>query len=352
MAERKLRCYNESKNTRRRCLCIVRRPWGGQISAPTVSIIVPVYCVEEYLKECVDSIYAQDFTDWELILIDDASPDGSGTLADALAAHEPRTRVIHLKENGGQALARNRGIEECRGRYLTFIDSDDFVAPNYLSTLVHTAQDQHADVVCMSHARYHQKTDGSWYVRLRVQFKDARITDDKKQRMQKMTEFAFNATPWGKLFSHQLFKDSALRFEPILSEDILFHFRLLYEAGTYISLSKIGYYYRQTKNSTVHATNLEKSRKAMESLMTALHHVELYLRDMPDIMADRALTNHIRSWFANAFLNWLWLRVSNGLNGDQVVAQVHDIFEKEDHEHAGLLIYLFDAWLEKFKTSS
>jgi len=112
------------------------------------------------------------------------------------------------------------------------------------------------------------------------------------------------------------------------------------------------YYYRQTKNSTVHATNLEKSRKAMESLMTALHHVELYLRDMPDIMADRALTNHIRSWFANAFLNWLWLRVSNGLNGDQVVAQVHDIFEKEDHEHAGLLIYLFDAWLEKFKTSS
>lgn len=93
---------------------------------PALSIIVPVYRVEQYLTECIDSILAQTFTDWELILVDDGSPDGSGAICDRYAARDSRIRVIH-KPNGGVSAARNDALDIARGRYITFVDSDDYL---------------------------------------------------------------------------------------------------------------------------------------------------------------------------------------------------------------------------------
>lgn len=91
---------------------------------PELSIIIPVYKVELYLKPCLDSVLAQTFTDWELILVDDGSPDNSGRICDEYAAKDSRIRVIH-KSNGGVAAARNAALNITRGRYITFVDSDD-----------------------------------------------------------------------------------------------------------------------------------------------------------------------------------------------------------------------------------
>ena len=91
-----------------------------------MSIIVPVYRVEQYLAECIESILAQTFTDWELILVDDGSPDGSGAICDLYAARDRRIRVIH-KPNGGVSAARNDALDVACGRYITFIDSDDYL---------------------------------------------------------------------------------------------------------------------------------------------------------------------------------------------------------------------------------
>lgn len=103
-------------------------------ATPEISIIVPVYKVEKYLRETLDSILAQTFTSWECILVDDGSPDACGTICDEYAAADPRFRVIH-RTNGGLSAARNSGIGDCRAPFVTFVDSDDVLRPEYLARL-------------------------------------------------------------------------------------------------------------------------------------------------------------------------------------------------------------------------
>lgn len=97
---------------------------------PLLSIIVPIYKVEEFLEECVESILKQEFKDYELILVDDGSPDNCGKICDNYAELDNRIKVIH-KKNGGLSSARNAGKEVAKGKYLSFIDSDDFISDNY-----------------------------------------------------------------------------------------------------------------------------------------------------------------------------------------------------------------------------
>lgn len=101
------------------------------MTQPIVSVIVPVYNMEKHLRRCVDSILAQTFTAFEVLLIDDGSTDGSGTICDEYAARDPRIRVFH-KPNGGASSARNTGLEHARGEWVTFCDSDDYVFPCWL----------------------------------------------------------------------------------------------------------------------------------------------------------------------------------------------------------------------------
>lgn len=116
---------------------------------PLISVIVPVYKVEEYLNRCVDSILSQTFTDFELILIDDGSPDNSGKICDEYAQNESRIHVIH-KKNGGLSSARNAGIDwvfkNSNSQWLTFIDSDDWIHPLYLELLLSAATNNNTDI--------------------------------------------------------------------------------------------------------------------------------------------------------------------------------------------------------------
>ena len=98
---------------------------------PKISVIVPVYKAEKYLHRCVDSILSQTFTDFELLLINDGSPDNSGTICDEYAQKDSRVRVFH-KENGGVSSARNLGLRKANGEYITFVDSDDHIEQGYL----------------------------------------------------------------------------------------------------------------------------------------------------------------------------------------------------------------------------
>lgn len=112
------------------------------MQSPKVSVIVPVYKVEKYLRRCVDSILAQTFPDLELLLIDDGSPDNSGKICDEYAALDPRVRVFH-KSNGGVSSARNLGLDKARGEWIVFVDSDDWVTEEYLADLM---KDSDADL--------------------------------------------------------------------------------------------------------------------------------------------------------------------------------------------------------------
>ncbi len=110
------------------------------MSTPKISVIVPVYNVERYLPRCIDSILAQTFTDFELLLIDDGSKDSSGEICDEYASKDSRVRVFH-KENGGVSSARNLGLDNARGEWIAFCDSDDWVKPEFLGTFIGMAGD-------------------------------------------------------------------------------------------------------------------------------------------------------------------------------------------------------------------
>ena len=103
------------------------------------SVIVPVYNVEKYLKECLDSILSQTFKDFELILVNDGSKDSSPAICDEYAEKDSRVKVIH-KENGGQSTARNMGIEKATGEFAVFLDSDDLLSPNTFEILIEKAE--------------------------------------------------------------------------------------------------------------------------------------------------------------------------------------------------------------------
>lgn len=111
------------------------------------SIVIPVYNVKDYLEKCVESVLAQNCDDYEMILVDDGSTDGSGALCDTLAQRKPdHIRVIH-KPNGGLGDARNVGLEQAKGEYLVFIDSDDYIAETMLQELSEKIEETHADII-------------------------------------------------------------------------------------------------------------------------------------------------------------------------------------------------------------
>ena len=123
---------------------------------PLLSVIVPVYKVEAYLRECVDSILAQTYQNLEIILVDDGSPDNCGAICDEYAAKDSRVKVIH-KPNGGLSDARNAGMAIATGEYLMFVDSDDLLTPNAAQTLMELALKEQADVVIGGHLRFEEQ---------------------------------------------------------------------------------------------------------------------------------------------------------------------------------------------------
>ncbi len=123
-----------------------------------VSVIVPVYNVEKYLADCVDSILGQTFQDMEIILVDDGSSDSSGQMADDYAVRDTRVKVIH-KENGGQSSARNAGVKVASGRYIYFCDADDYISRDAIEILYHTAMKNDLDMVLFNGDSFLDKAD-------------------------------------------------------------------------------------------------------------------------------------------------------------------------------------------------
>lgn len=195
--------------------------------APTVSVIVPVYNVEKYLRQCLDSILAQTFTDFELLLIDDGSPDTSGTICDEYASRDPRVRVFH-QPNSGVSAARNVGIEQSKGELICFVDSDDWVEPNYCQTIVDSIGD--AEMLIFGTADVYP--DGSRIIRysgaLPQQGKEG-IEESVRMLMDNKTKADIFAAPWNKAFKSEIIKKENIRFVEglFLYEDEVFCFEVI-----------------------------------------------------------------------------------------------------------------------------
>ena len=122
---------------------------------PKISIIIPMYNVEKYLRRCLDSVLHQTFTDWQAICVDDGSPDKSGEIAEEYASCDKRFVVVH-KENGGLSDARNAGLPKATGEYIMYLDSDDFIHPQTMEIAYNLAQKNKSDIVSFTYDRFYR----------------------------------------------------------------------------------------------------------------------------------------------------------------------------------------------------
>lgn len=184
-----------------------------------ISVIVPVYNTEKYLRRCVDSILAQTFTDFELLLIDDGSTDGSGAICDEYAKKDSRVRVFH-KENGGVSSARNLGLDNAIGEYITFIDSDDFIEKSYFEML---SQYKDPDIVV---SYYIAEGWNGW---ISTPFPDLSFNEKNIKYFLEKYLISCNV-PWGKFLKRKIVEKHKIRFDLNFAygEDTLFIMDYLY----------------------------------------------------------------------------------------------------------------------------
>lgn len=224
---------------------------------PEVSVIVPVYKVEQYLPRCIDSILAQTFTDFELILVDDGSPDRCGAICDEYAARDNRICVIH-KENGGVSAARNVGVKCASGEWLTFCDSDDWYAPEWLSKLLIAMRAHNADMVIGDFFRVCESIPQERQFRHRTGVYSTATFDEKISYIYTQLfggEHGWEI--WTHLFRSCIVKENGIQFCETcgnFAEDLGFVLEYILYANRVVSIDYMGYYYFLRYNSMMRSS--------------------------------------------------------------------------------------------------
>ena len=222
---------------------------------PKISVIVPVYNTEKYLHRCVDSILAQTFTDFELLLVNDGSPDKSGEICDEYAQKDTRVRVFH-KENGGVSSARNLGLENAQGKWITYVDGDDWIEPTMYEELYKKAIEDNADVV---------------YSDLKMVFKDkeeyysiAKHSWDKKEMMKNYIASVWTCLVYA-IVRRDVYEANNLKSPTHLCycEDFWLSVRLFHFAKKISYINKAFYSYYRV-NETSRMNNLDKKTEKDE----------------------------------------------------------------------------------------
>lgn len=208
--------------------------WGNEGARPLVSVIVPVYNSKDHLQQCLDSIFAQSYGEWELICVDDGSTDGSADILRENAARCARMRILG-QENSGPGRARNNGLGIAQGRYVLFVDSDDFIAPDLLEKAVARAEETEADIVIWDMWFYNQRHSRLQHPPMGIFHFDRFDNGDKVFSYKDNPDWiflSFQNYPWNKLFRLSLVKEKNLQFQEdvLRTEDLLFVCSALIEA--------------------------------------------------------------------------------------------------------------------------
>jgi len=213
---------------------------------PEISIIVPVYNVEKYLPRCIDSILAQTFTDFELILVDDGSPDNCGKICDEYAKKDDRIVIIH-KENAGVSAARNDGLDIASGKYISFVDSDDIIHPQFYEVMKETING--ADLAYCEYVRF----DEEYRFENIEEVKHFEYESGNKFNQPDLTIYMV----WNKLIKKDIISD--LRFDTALknAEDSLFAFNTMIRCNKVVYVNEVLYGYFVRNNGAVGSIDLK-----------------------------------------------------------------------------------------------
>lgn len=246
---------------------------------PLLSVIVPVYNVENYLCQCLDSLLAQDFSDYEVILVDDGSTDKSGEICDNYTAMHSFFRCIH-KANGGLPSARKCGYEASCGQYIAFVDSDDWIAPDMYRRMCQAVYDTHADII---HCGYIAAMSDKEVI-CRPSFPTGYY--DKKRLLEEVyphmlysgTFFKYGIAPnfWNKIFRRELLKNHLFQVpdDITVGEDALATYSCMLEASSMYFIDEAFYYYRSNAASmsrkSIPVSRLTENHKMFDTLRNAI----------------------------------------------------------------------------------
>ena len=219
------------------------------VDGERISVIVPVYKVEPYLRKCLDSIVNQTYQNLEIILVDDGSPDHCGQICDEYAARDERIVVIH-KKNGGVSSARNAGLEKASADWIGWVDSDDWIEPDMFEYLLENAKKSRADIAVCSRKEWYKDR-----CILRKWEKDILLNTEEALR-QLLENVQMQNYLWDKLWRRDLFRNIVFP-EGKSFEDIAVMHRLFEQANTVICLSEWKYNYRQRTGSIVDDSSIQ-----------------------------------------------------------------------------------------------
>lgn len=233
-----------------------------------LSIIIPVYNVEKYLKECLDSITCQIKDSVEVILIDDGSTDNSGKICEEYKDKFSFIKLIR-QTNGGLAYARNVGLSKACGKYLCFVDSDDYIGKESIEKILDWIDHNNADICFFRALKLFQ--DGSTEY-LDDYIDPNKLTSSKESSLEYLTSLSkFPGSACGKTFSRSYLMENGIHFpkDKRVGEDLPFMMEVLYKAKTYASLPIDFYYYRQDRQGSITSTNTfgEKSISCMKKFI-------------------------------------------------------------------------------------
>jgi glycosyltransferase involved in cell wall biosynthesis len=285
-----------------------------------ISVIIPVYQAEKYLNQCIDSVLHQTFKDWELLLIDDGSTDKSGQICDDYAAKDSRIKVFH-NQNKGVSEARNFGIDHANGKFISFIDSDDYVSNDYISVML----DKIGDYDCLAFSNRIIYKDGT--ANIKELFNKVFIGKEEVEQALKILKIGrFGdqlGMPWNKLYRRDILNKYSIRFPNDIwfREDEIFAYRYTEYCNSLITISQCLYQYRENESGLSAA---KRSSEDYDNLSNYIYEYALKIKD--EEFKARELQRSLEYNFA-AFCCSSGFKYFNSIN--QRYKQVSNIIDPE-----------------------
>ncbi len=241
-------------------------------SGKLVSVVVPVFNVEEFLKECIESILSQSYKNLEIILVNDGSKDSSGIICDKYAQTDSRIKVIH-KENGGLSSARNAGIEEATGEFIVFVDSDDVIDTKAVENLLNAILKQGCAIVRMNMTSNFEELGNSSDINIIKK-------NSAQEYLKKICTYKGSVSFCDKIFSKSVFENYRFK-QGLTNEDLLLFSTILIESGYDVfEIDYNGYYYRKREGSI---TNTKFGKSIQDSVENCEYLLKLSSNYMSEI---------------------------------------------------------------------
>ena len=256
---------------------------------PAVSVIIPMYNVEKYIAETLDSVFAQTLKNFELIVIDNGSTDNSAAIVKSfIPKFEGRLKLLHMKENtGGPSIPRNKGLELSRGKYIYFFDSDDVIFKNTLELFYNAAEHYQADVL-FADKYFVSSGVGENFLKDTRPLGDLKnktikvLSENLNARLYAWADNAFEVYPWLKFVRRDFLIDNEIKFLPVIQEDSYWTLELVCLAKKAVIVPYMFYVHRQYSNSFSTTTlnrdfNVESIYKKLDRIIHGLKHLEKFL---------------------------------------------------------------------------